>query len=176
MGEGHLGQHLLCVPFLSALVLVLQPPALSDTTSEHRVCASPGHHPRCSTHMGQPSQGKEELQTEWPRSWSELCPGRGGEEAGDVTLTPHTRSIFTDGPSVSPGHAGCVEPSRAQPLGKDGWKTGAMPDRGRPDSRARRVGGGSVQNGARPLQSHDYTHLENIPLPVHSHGGLDTAR
>lgn len=90
-----------------------------------------------------------------------------------MTTTPHTSSILADGPSVSPRHVGCVEPSKAQRLGKDRRETGAMPDWGRPDSRARRVDGGSVQNGARLLKSHNYTHLENMPLPVHSHGGLD---
>lgn len=113
---------------------------------------------------------------EWTRSWCDLCPDRGGEDARDVTMTPHTSSIFTDGPSVSPRQVGCVEPSRAQPQGEDRWETGAVPDWGRPDSRARRVNGGCVQHGARLLKSHNDTHLGNMPLPVHSHGGLDTAR
>lgn len=60
---------------------------------------------------------------------------------GDVTTTPHTSSVFTDGPSVSPRQVGYVEPSRAPALGKDRRGMGAVPVGGRPDGRARRIDG-----------------------------------
>lgn len=36
---------------------------LSDTSSKHWVCSRPGPHPLCSTHLGQPMQGKGEPNT-----------------------------------------------------------------------------------------------------------------
>lgn len=153
------------VPCLSPLALVLEPPAFCYLFQalgvlQPRLPSSLLHIPGAATAR----EGR--TRSKWTCSWCDPCPDMEGEEAGGVTTTPHTSSLFTDGPSVSPRYIGCVEPSRAQPLGKErqGWGDRNCTPWGRPDSRARRVDGGCVQHGARLLKSHNYTHLGIMPL------------
>lgn len=121
------------------------------TSSKQCVCSSPGPIPS-TPHTWAAIAKEGRTKSRWTGSWHDPCLGMGGEEAGDVTMTPHTSSLLQMGP-LSPRCVGCVEPSRAQPLGK-----------GRPDSRARRIDGGCVQHGFRLLKSRNYTHLGVMPL------------
>lgn len=140
VGEEHPGQYLLWVPCVSAFASVLEPPALRYLFQALGVLQPRPPSPLLQT-PGAAIAKEGRAKSKWTRSWCDLCPDTGGEEVGDVTTTPHTSSIFRDGPSVSPRHVGYVEPSRAQALGKGRRGMGAVPVWGRPDSRARRVDG-----------------------------------
>lgn len=129
------------------------------TSSKNWVCSSPGPIPS-TPHTWAAIAREGRTKSEWTGSWCDPCPGIGGEEAGDVTTTPHTSSLLQMGP-LSPRCVGGVEPSRTQALEKDRLEVCPW---GRPDSRARRVGGGCVQHGARLLKSCNYTHLGIMPL------------
>lgn len=112
-----------------------------------------------------------------PHTWDRRCKGRKSQDRMDTLLiqavprhrrggsgrrdhnTTHKLSLYRWALCVS-RHMGCVEPSRAQPLGED--RSGRL---GQPDSRTRSMDGGCVQHGARLLKSHDYTHLGIMPPP-----------
>lgn len=80
-------------------------------SSKHWACSSPGSIP--STPYTWAAIAREgRTKSKWTGSWCEPCPGRGEEEAGDVTVTPHTSSLLQTGP-LPPRCVGCVEPSRA---------------------------------------------------------------